>query len=275
MVAQKIKKTNLNQLNEPIVWTSDDEIGVLTTSYNDMLQKLEESKDALSQTEKQSAWREMAKQVAHEIKNPLTPMKLSVQQLQRTLPSDEKTRGRIERALNSLTEQIDNISEIANSFSEFAKMPVPRSEVFDLVATVQSTAYLYTNNKNLDLTLDVPDVSILVKSDHQLINRVLTNLIINGIQAVPSDRKPLIAIKVYRNDKEKFAIIEVTDNGSGIPEDVGKKVFIPNFSTKIGGSGLGLAMAKRGIEHSGGNIWFETELGRGTTFFVDLPLAQK
>ena len=275
MVAQKIKKTNLNQLNEPIVWTSEDEIGVLTTSYNDMLQKLEESKDALSQTEKQSAWREMAKQVAHEIKNPLTPMKLSVQQLQRTLPSDEKTRGRIERALNSLTEQIDNISEIANSFSEFAKMPVPRSEVFDLVATVQSTAYLYTNNKNLDLTLDVPDKSILVKSDHQLINRVLTNLIINGIQAVPSDRKPLIAIKVYRNDKEKFAIIEVTDNGSGIPEDVGKKVFIPNFSTKIGGSGLGLAMAKRGIEHSGGNIWFETELGRGTTFFVDLPLAQK
>ncbi len=276
MVARKITKTSLNKQNEPIVWEADDEIGVLTKSYNNMLKMLEESKDALSQSEKQTAWREMAKQVAHEIKNPLTPMKLSIQQLQRTLPSlDEKSQKRIERALGSLTEQIDNISEIANSFSEFAKMPVPRSEVFELASLVQKTSYLYAQNNKVDVSFTSEEKELYVRSDHQLINRVVTNLVINGIQSVTEDRKPKIEIKVYRNDKDKFAIIEVKDNGSGIPENVRNKVFIPNFSTKIGGSGLGLAMAKRGVEHSGGNIWFETEIGQGTTFYVDLPLANE
>lgn len=276
MVAQKIKRISLNEVNEPIHWEADDEIGVLTGSYNQMLKKLEESKDALSQSEKQSAWREMARQVAHEIKNPLTPMKLSIQQLQRTLPTlEENTRGRIERSLNSLTEQIDNISEIANSFSEFAKMPVPRSEVFELGNVVQRTAYLYAQDNGLNIHIDIKDKGLMVRSDHQLINRVVTNLIINGIQSVPEDRKPKIEVKVYGHHKDKFAIIEVKDNGSGIPEENRKKVFMPNFSTKIGGSGLGLAMAKRGVEHSGGNIWFETEEDKGTTFYVDLPLVRK
>lgn len=274
MVAKKIKRTSLNRQNEPIKWEANDEIGVLTKSYNNMVKMLEESKDALSQSEKQSAWREMARQVAHEIKNPLTPMKLSIQQLQRTLPSlDEKSQKRIERALGSLTEQIDNISEIANSFSEFAKMPVPRSEVFDLSSLVEKTAYLYAQNNKVNVSIEANEKDLLVRSDHQLINRVVTNLIINGIQSVPEGRKPEIKIRVYRNTKEKFAIIEVKDNGSGIPENVSNRVFIPNFSTKIGGSGLGLAMAKRGVEHSGGNIWYETEMGVGTTFYVDLPLA--
>jgi len=276
MVAQKIKKTSLNRQNEPIIWEANDEIGVLTKSYNKMVKMLEESKDALSQSEKQTAWREMAKQVAHEIKNPLTPMKLSIQQLQRTLSSlDESSQKRIERALGSLTEQIDNISEIANSFSEFAKMPVPRTEVFELSNLVQRSAYLYAQNNNLNLSIEVNDKDLYVKSDHNLINRVVTNLILNGIQSVPEGRKPEIKVKVYRNDKDKFAIIEVRDNGSGIPDYLRNKVFIPNFSTKIGGSGLGLAMAKRGVEHSGGNLWFETEEGKGTTFYVDLPLARK
>ena len=275
MVAARIKKISLNDENEPILWDGDDEIGVLTRSYNDMLSKLAESRDALSQSEKQNAWREMARQVAHEIKNPLTPMKLSIQQLQRTLPSfDEKTRLRLERSLNSLTEQIDNISEIANSFSEFAKMPVPRSEIFDVVNLVQKTAYLYAQNNELDLSFRTADEALYVRSDHQMINRVVTNLIINGMQSVPSDRKPKIDINIYRSDKDKFAIIEVKDNGSGIPEEFRSRVFMPNFSTKVGGSGLGLAMAKRGVEHSGGNIWFETETGTGTTFYVDLPLAK-
>lgn len=274
VITQKLRRTNLDKLNEPLEWNTDDEIGVLTKSYNKMLIKLEESKDALSQGEKQSAWREMAKQVAHEIKNPLTPMKLSIQQLQRTLPSiDGESRGRIERALNSLTEQIDNISEIANSFSEFAKMPVPRSEIFDMIEIVQKTAYLYAQNNNIEISIEAPEGPILIRSDRQLINRVITNLILNGIQSVPPTRLPCIKIKMYRNEEEKNAMIEVHDNGSGIPEDIRKKVFIPNFSTKVGGSGLGLAMAKRGIEHGGGNIWFETEEDAGTTFYVDIPSA--
>ena len=272
LIAQRLKKTNLDKLDETIEWKSNDEIGLLTKSYNKMIKKLDESKIALSQSEKQTAWREMAKQVAHEIKNPLTPMKLSIQQLQRTLPMDDpKSRDRIQRALNSLTEQIDNISEIANSFSEFAKMPVPRNERFDLVPAVQKTVDLYSQNNNIKINFDSSDKEIFVMGDRMLLNRVITNLILNGIQSVPPIRQPEIRVKVYKNEEENFGMIEVKDNGSGIAESIRKKVFIPNFSTKVGGSGLGLAMAKRGIEHAGGNIWFETVEGEGTTFFIDLP----
>jgi nitrogen fixation/metabolism regulation signal transduction histidine kinase len=272
LIAQRLKKTNLDKLGETIEWKSNDEIGLLTKSYNKMIKKIDESKIALSQSEKQTAWQEMAKQVAHEIKNPLTPMKLSIQQLQRTLPMDDpKSRERIQRALNSLTEQIDNISEIANSFSEFAKMPVPRNERFDLVPAVQKTVDLYSQNNDVKINFESSVKEIFVMGDRLLLNRVITNLILNGIQSVPPIRKPEIKVKVYKNEVENFGMIEVKDNGSGIAESIRKKVFIPNFSTKVGGSGLGLAMAKRGIEHAGGNIWFETVEEEGTTFFIDLP----
>lgn len=275
-ITSHIRKTNLDKLNEPLPnIDSGDEMGVLVRAYNKMLRKLEESKLALSTSEKQTAWREMAKQVAHEIKNPLTPMKLSIQQLQRTLPTDSpKTRNRIERALNSLNEQIDNISEIANSFSEFAKMPVPRSEDFDLVKVIQNTIDLYSTNKNMDIKFNISEPSMFVRGDRQLMSRMLTNLIINGLQSVPIHKRPEIVINLNRNNEDNFAIVEVKDNGVGIPEEIREKVFMPSFSTKVGGSGLGLALSKRGIEHAGGNIWFETVVNEGTSFFVDLPIVK-
>ncbi len=270
IISQKIKRTKLENTNEAIEWDSNDEIGVLMKSYNKMIKKLEESRQALSQSEKQSAWREMAKQVAHEIKNPLTPMKLSIQQLQRTLPNDDpKVKERIQRALNSLTDQIDTISEIANSFSEFAKMPVPKTEKFDMVSAVQKTVDLYMQANNIQIDWSSTEKQILVSGDRLFFSRVITNLILNGIQAVPQVRQASITVKVYREATN--GIVSITDNGAGIPEEIRKKVFITNFSTKVGGSGLGLAMAKKGIEHAGGNIWFETEENKGTTFFVDLP----
>ncbi len=274
MVAQKLKKTNLDKLNDRIVWNSDDEIGIMMREYNKMLNKLEESKVALSMSEKQTAWREMAKQVAHEIKNPLTPMKLSIQQLQRTLVVDNpKSKERIGRALNSLTEQIDNISEIANSFSEFAKMPVPRNEVFDLVPLIQKSADLYAEDERISLNAYIKEKEAWVMGDRQFMSRVITNLIINGIQSVPKEKRAIVNLRLYRNEDDNIVIIEIQDNGLGIPENIRQRVFIPNFTTKVGGSGLGLAMARRGVEHAGGNIWFETETDRGTTFFIDLPLA--
>jgi two-component system, NtrC family, nitrogen regulation sensor histidine kinase NtrY len=244
---------------------------MLTKAYNKTIKKLEESKAALSLSEKQTAWREMAKQVAHEIKNPLTPMKLSIQQLQRTLPvEDPKLKDRMKRALNSLTEQIDNISEIANSFSEFAKMPVPKTEKFDMVDTVQKTVDLYQQSNNIKIEFVSDDSEIWVSGDRLFFSRVITNLILNGIQAVPPVRQAKIEVKVYKETKN--GTVAIKDNGTGIPEEVKKKVFITNFSTKVSGSGLGLAMAKKGIEHAGGNIWFETVENEGTTFFVDLPI---
>lgn len=285
LLTQKIRKTNLDQLNEPLPWRSDDEIGLLIREYNRMLVKLEESKLALAQNEKQSAWREMAKQVAHEIKNPLTPMKLTLQHLQRTFPAsngadsassstgDPAMRRVIQRTFDSLLDQIDNLSDIATSFSDFAKMPLPKNEVFEVTNVINKAADLYADDERISLQRQIKAGPVMVIGDRQLIGRMLTNLIINGIQSVPADRKPTLSLRLYTNDEN--VQIEIHDNGAGIPEAIRKKVFLPNFSTKRGGSGLGLAIAKRGVEHAGGTIWFETTEGVGTSFFVSLPLASQ
>ena len=276
ILTQKIRKTNLDKLNEPLEWKSDDEIGLLIGEYNRMLVKLEDSKLALSQSEKQSAWREMAKQVVHEIKNPLTPMKLTLQQLQRTLPAaegDTKARRMLQRTFDSLLEQIDNLSDIATSFSEFAKMPLPKNEVFEITSVLNKTADLYADDTRISLSRQMQKGPVMVIGDRHMMGRILTNLIINGIQSVPSDRRPTIELKLFTNEND--VNIEVHDNGLGIPEVIRSKVFLPNFSTKEGGSGLGLAIAKRGIEHAGGNIWLETTTEVGTSFFISLPLASK
>lgn len=276
LITQKIRRTNLDKLNEPLDWKSDDEIGLLVGEYNRMLVKLEESKQALSVSEKQSAWREMAKQIAHEIKNPLTPMKLTLQHLQRTMPvgeEDSRARRIIKNAFESLLEQIDNISEVAASFSELAKMPLPKNEMFEITSVLNKAADLYADDERNNIYKDIMQGPIMVIGDRQMTGRIITNLIINGIQSVPQGRKPSIDLKLFTTEEE--VQIEIHDNGTGIPESIRAKVFLPNFSTKKDGSGLGLAIAKRGIEHVGGSIWFETTEDVGTSFFVTLPLAQR
>ncbi|WP_461147744.1 sensor histidine kinase [Spirosoma pulveris] len=278
LLTQKIRKTNLELPNDPLPWQSDDEIGLLIREYNRMLVNLEESKQALAQNEKQSAWREMAKQVAHEIKNPLTPMKLTLQHLQRTLPggndsgsANDPARRIMLRAFDSLLDQIDNLSDIATSFSEFAKMPLPKKEVFEVTNVFNKTADLYADDKRISLQREIINGPVMAIGDRQMIGRILTNLLINAIQSVPSDRRPIIGLKLFVNVDN--VQIEIHDNGAGIAESIRSKVFLPNFSTKRGGSGLGLAIAKRGVEHAGGTIWFETAENVGTSFFVSLPLA--
>ncbi|GAB4037296.1 sensor histidine kinase [Spirosoma gilvum] len=279
LLTQKIRKTNLERPNDPLPWQSDDEIGLLIREYNRMLLKLEESKQALAQTEKQSAWREMAKQIAHEIKNPLTPMKLTLQHLQRTLPTNGKdTAGlngdasrKVIRTFDSLLDHIETISDIANSFSEFAKIPMPKKEEFEVTGVFNKTADLYADDKRITLQRESVEGPIMVLGDRQFMGRIMTNLLINAIQSVPSDRKPVIDLKLSTSSES--VLIEVHDNGVGIPEAIRNKVFLPNFSTKGGGSGLGLWIAKRGVEHADGSIWFETVEGVGTSFFVSMPLA--
>ena len=269
LIARKLKGISLSTYNEPLQWRSDDEIGLLVNEYNKMLVNLEANKKALAQSEKESAWREMAQQVAHEIKNPLTPMKLTLQHLQRTLPNGKTPQ--LERSLATLLEQVDTLNEIAGSFSSFAKMPVPKEEVFDLAEVLQQTADLYHSNQNVLIITDIPPQPCFVKADDQLMSRIFTNLILNGIQSVPSSRIPELTLSL--RIEAGFALIEIRDNGAGIPEGVQKNIFVPNFSTKYSGSGIGLAVAKRGVEHAGGSIWFETKIEEGTSFFISLPVA--
>ena len=269
LLTQKIRRTSLSEHNEPLHWKGEDEIGMVVDEYNKMLVNLEESKEALAKSQKESAWREIAKQVAHEIKNPLTPMKLSLQHLKRLLENEGSNGNQYDKPIDNLLYQVDSLSDIATSFSAFAKMPIPENARFDFSAEVKRIVELF-DNEDVDIVTDIPEVSLFVEGDQKLMGRTISNLIINGMQSVPSGRRPQISIKL--STSENKLTLEVADNGSGIPEEIHSKVFIPNFSTKDKGSGIGLAIAKRGIDHAGGNIWFETS-EKGTSFFIDLPLA--
>ncbi|MDJ1470446.1 sensor histidine kinase [Xanthocytophaga flava] len=274
LITQKLGKTSLQEENEPLEWKSEDEIGLLVHEYNRMLRNLEESKEALGRSEKESAWREMAQQVAHEIKNPLTPMKLTLQHLQRTLSRQEpEALMRAEKSIGTLLDQVDTLSDIATSFSAFAKMPIPKDEQFDVAALLRKITELYISDPKICFEISIPEGVFVVKGDAQLMGRIFTNLILNGIQSVPEGRTPCIEVALVCPNGH--VMVSVKDNGSGIPDSIRGKVFLPHFSTKTSGSGIGLAVAKRGVEHAGGQIWFETEADKGTTFYVQLSLYKK
>ncbi len=271
-LTDRLRRTTLTGSNEPLQYQSQDEIGQLVAEYNNMLLKLEESKKALTRSEKEAAWREMAKQVAHEIKNPLTPMKLTLQHMKMRVNGDNDEKAKYEKAINSLLHNIETLSDIATTFSNYAQMPVPEKERFDIAGLLRQTVNIYINSEeNIDLVMDVPEQPVEVEGDPGWIGRTISNLIINGIQAVDKGLKPKIKISLEKTDPAKI-LIKVKDNGKGIPHDIRDKIFMPNFSTKYSGSGIGLAIAKRAIDHAGGKIWFETLINKGTTFYIELPV---
>lgn len=264
LIASKLKKTELSEDNPPLEWKSNDEIGVLVKEYNSMLEKLEFSKKELARNEKEAAWREMAKQVAHEIKNPLTPMKLTLQHLDRIM--DEKNESR--KSLSTLLNQVDTLDQIVTSFSHFAKMPDPENETFNILLELEKIVDLHPDKK----IIFRPDIDeALVNADKKLFGRIFNNLILNAYQAMSSVKRPSLIISAKKEETNIILIFQ--DNGMGISDGIKDKVFIPNFSTKDSGSGIGLAVAKRGIEHTGGNIWFESNAPQGTVFYIELPLA--
>ncbi len=273
IIIRQFGRLNLQQ-NERITWPYDDEIGLLVREYNKMVNKVEENAALLAQSERESAWREMARQVAHEIKNPLTPMKLNIQYLQQAIRNDSPNIKELtNKVSDSIVEQIDNLSYIASEFSNFAKMPEARPEDLELGALLNKAVELYLDDAHIKVTInDLPE-KLYVFADRSQLLRVITNLLENAKQAIPSDR--MGNIEVFLRAENNDAIITVTDNGEGIPEDVTKKIFQPYFTTKTSGTGLGLAMTKKILEFWKGEIWFETVPGEGTTFFIRLPLTVK
>ncbi|MFY0625159.1 MAG: HAMP domain-containing histidine kinase [Reichenbachiella sp.] len=265
-IADKLHETGFVDTNQPLEWNADDEIGKLVKEYNNMLSKLEATKMELARNEKEAAWREMAKQVAHEIKNPLTPMKLTIQHLSRVLNDTKVDKKSVDVLLN----QIDTLDDIVTSFSHFAKMPSPENAPFDIIQAIHKSIDLHVG-KNIEVILE--EDKCLVFGDKKLFGRIFNNLILNAFESMKAIDNPMLVVKQVIN--ESGVILSFTDTGEGIPENIRDKVFIPNFSTKDAGSGIGLAVAKRGIEHAGGEIWFESSIKNGTTFFIQLPLYNK
>jgi len=271
LISNKMRAINLGTTNEEIPWHRDDEIGGLVKEYNKMVNKLEASAAQLAKSEREGAWREMARQVAHEIKNPLTPMKLSIQYLQKAIDNNspnvkEMTAG----VARTLVEQIDHLSKIAADFSQFANIGNPKSEVFDLHEMLFSLTSLYAATENLHFEWVPVHQRVILFADKTQLNRLFTNLLQNAVEACDNNTFKKI-IMTEELDHENI-IIKVADNGDGIPLKVQEKIFTPNFTTKSSGTGLGLAMSKNIVEQAKGDIWFETKEFEGTTFFVRLPL---
>ena len=271
-ISNKMKEVNLGKENEAIKWKKNDEIGELVKEYNKMVAKLDGSAAALAKSEREGAWREMARQVAHEIKNPLTPMKLSLQYLQRAIDNNSGNINELSRSVaTTLVEQIDHLSQIAGQFSQFANIGNPRNEIFDLNESLRMTIQLHSMEENVVLEWTPVKESVLVNADKTHINRLFTNLIQNATQAVPGNIKAHIEINEII--QEGAILITIKDNGNGIPAGMRSKIFTPNFTTKTSGTGLGLAMCKGIVEQSKGDIWFKTKEGEGTIFFVKLPMV--
>lgn len=269
-ISEKLQTVRINKQNEKIDWKSRDEIGELVREYNRMVDELEDSARLLAKSERESAWKEMARQVAHEIKNPLTPMRLSVQHLQRALTEvPEEVQERMARFSKTMIEQIDSLSHIASEFSNFAKMPKATLEPLEIDQVIQHVVDLYHDSR-VSIAFDTDGQTSWVLGDKEQWKRVFTNLVKNAIQAIPEETEGRVQIRQKRVDDTVH--ITVTDNGSGIPEVQREKVFEPNFTTKSSGMGLGLAIVKSIVESSKGTIRFESAEGQGTTFFIELPV---
>jgi two-component system nitrogen regulation sensor histidine kinase NtrY len=273
-LSDSINHLKLGKKNEPLEWESNDEIGQLIQEYNSMLFQLEASADKLAQQERETAWREMAQQVAHEIKNPLTPMKLRLQHLQRSWQDHpEEFQTRLNDFVQSMTDQIDTLSHIAQEFSNFAKMPSTKNETLHLQEIVKSVLSTFENEKQSIEFYQNSQLPAHIMGDKTQVIRVLNNLITNAVQSIPSDRTSRISLSLHLS--VNHVIIKITDNGGGISEEIAKRVFMPNFTTRSTGSGLGLAMVKSIVTQMNGKVAFRTRLNEGSSFFVILPLEQK
>lgn len=271
IIKQQISNVQFGKFNEAIKWKSNDEIGNLVAEYNNMLIKLEKSSELLAKSEREMAWREMAKQVAHEIKNPLTPMKLNIQHLQRVVETHpDDINERVKRVSEMLIEQIDTLSHIATEFSNFAKLPNANLEIVNLFDVLQNVTHLFQQNTECEITLDAPE-SLLIMADKEQCLRIFTNLLKNAEQCIAADRKGKIEVSAVRH--VDTIVIKVKDNGVGIEDEIKPKLFIPNFTTKTTGTGLGLAMVKNSVNSFNGTISFDTEINTGTTFTLVFPSA--
>ncbi len=274
MLQQKLANISLGKKNETIEWNNKDEIGNLIIEYNRMILELSESAERLAKSERESAWREMAKQVAHEIKNPLTPLRLNAQLIQRAYQEqspqfDEK----FKKFTTMLIEQVDTLAQIANEFSNFAVMPKPKLTKVNLSDVIQNAVTLFRTTTASEINFNLLTDNDIIDADKEQLLRVFNNLIKNALQAINDEKNGSIEINLKK--EKNGLLVQVIDNGIGMNDEQKKMIFVPNFTTKTGGMGLGLAMVKSILENINSTISFTSIENEGTVFELRFPLQQK
>ena len=267
-VSRKMRQTTVDRTNEKIILDdASQEIINLVDSYNSMIDQIEDSAVKLAQSERNQAWREMARQVAHEIKNPLTPMRLTVQSFDHNFdPSDPDIQPKMHEFCESLIQQIDIMSEISSAFSSFAQMPHANKEKLNVVEEVKKSLDIFHESY---IKYQPAKEEIITKVDKIQLTRIVTNLVTNAIHALQNIEDPSIIVRV--SETQRHVSIEVEDNGKGIDKVDAPKIFEPKFTTKSSGMGLGLPMVKNIVEAYNGSITFDSQVNEKTVFSVSLP----
>lgn len=252
---------------QPIRYYKNDELNALARAYNRMILQIQDQKERLRFKASEEAWREMAKQVAHEVKNPLTPMKLTIQNFERKFdPEDPNIRERVKQMSKTVVDQIDLIATVASAFSEFAKLPEKNNEVINLNKEVEDILRVFNDD---NIFMHTNKNNIMISMDRIYLSRIITNLVTNAKQAQSDERKLIINVDVEQHQRR--VIISVQDNGVGIPENMYERIFEPNFTSKSSGMGLGLSMVRKMIEDYKGEIAVKSEVGKGSAFIITLP----
>jgi len=267
VLQENIAAIQIDKPNKPIPWANEDEIGQLITEYNKMIDKLEQSAELLKQSERESAWREVAQQIAHEIKNPLTPMKLNVQYLEKAFREKDKNLDeKVKNISNSLISQIESLDKVAEMFSDLATTRVRNFEKVDLDNVIRESVQLFKNNTsvNINYRKETTGGKYFTPAFEKDLLRLFNNLIKNAIQSI--DKKGEGFVNIDLKEENKYFVVTVSDNGKGIPDEQKAKIFQPYFTTKSTGTGLGLAIVKNIMQEIGGEITFESAEGEGTVF---------
>jgi nitrogen fixation/metabolism regulation signal transduction histidine kinase len=272
MIQTGLSRISRGEMNIQVAVTGKDEIGSLAKAYNEMVEKLEQARKELVEAEREAAWKEMAQQVAHEIKNPLTPMKLNLQHLQQRLEANPdkvmELKPIIEKTAENIIEQIESLNKIASDFSKFAKPVQDPFEPVDLKKLLTSICELYNHDNNVSIESSFPESDLKVSGVEDELRRVFINLVKNGIEAQEEGKAN---INITSEKVQKSIKIQISDNGEGIAPEDRDRIFVPNFSTKSSGTGLGLAITKKIVEAHQGKITFESDKGAGTTFTLTFP----
>lgn len=251
----------------PIKYYKNDELNALARAYNRMILQIQDQKERLRFKASEEAWREMAKQVAHEVKNPLTPMKLTIQNFERKFdPQDPNITERVKQMSKTMVDQIDVIATVASAFSEFAKLPEKHNEVINLNNEIEDVLRVFNDDQ---IFVHSNKNNIMITMDRVFLSRIITNLVTNAKQAASDDRDLLVNVDIEQHQRR--VVISVQDNGIGIPEDMYEKIFEPNFTSKNSGMGLGLSMVRKMVEDYKGEISVKSEVGKGSTFIITLP----
>jgi two-component system, NtrC family, nitrogen regulation sensor histidine kinase NtrY len=253
--------------------SSKDEIGKLATAFNQMTEELMAQRERLVQTERVAAWRELARRLAHELKNPLFPLQITVENLLRARENTPEQFDEVFReSTSTLLAEIANLKTIVGRFSDFSKMPAPQVQSVDLDEMVRSVVQLFQGQLTQRASKIEPEVQLAsvppVSADPVLLRRVIENLVLNAIDAMPEGGK--LTFRTAMDDK--FAIFELTDTGKGLTPEECDRIFTPYYTTKQHGTGLGLAIAQSVVSDHHGRISVSSRKNQGTTFHVELPL---